>query len=209
MHKFRFEGTNLEEVIDNACDEINIDPEYLHYQVVEQSEDKVVIDAFTITEVIDYAQDYLLRIIKDYGLEGKAISTLSDGVIKITLETSHNSILIGKNGKTLQSLNEMVRNAVNYFFGERHKILLDINDYKDEKYEKIIRMAKKIARDVQKSHIDAALDPMTSDERRVIHNALSNYDHIKTESSGHGHKRQVNIIYVENKEPVETKEEEN
>ena len=30
----------------------------------------------------------------------------------------------------------MVRNAVNYFFGERHKILLDINDYKDEKYEK-------------------------------------------------------------------------
>lgn len=205
MYKFKYTGVSLDEAIDKACDDINIDPDYLHYHVVSEEEGKVEIEAYTITEVIDYAKDYLLRIIKDYDLDGKATTTLNEGVIKITLDTNHNSILIGKNGKTLQSLNEMVRNAVTYYFDERSKILLDINDYKDEKYEKIIRIAKKVARDVQRTHMDAKLDPMTSDERRMIHNALTNYDHIKTESSGHGNKRQVNIIYVEEK--VSKKEE--
>jgi len=200
MLKFKVEGKTLEEAIDKACDEINIDPEYVHYSVVEQTDDKVVIEAFTITEVIDYAQEYLLQIIKDYELEGKAVSTLQEGVIRITLDTTHNSILIGKNGHTLQCLNEVVRTAVYNYFHERFKILLDINDYKDEKYEKIIRIAKKVAKDVQSSHITAQLDPMTSDERRIVHNILSNYHNIKTESSGHGDKRAVNIIWVEEKE---------
>ena len=200
MFKYIVEGKTLEEAIDKACDEINIDPEYVHYSVIEEKENKVVIEAFTMTEVIDYAQEYLLTIIKDYELEGKAVSTLNDGVIRITLDTTHNSILIGKNGHTLQCMNEVVRTAVYNYFHERFKILLDINDYKDEKYEKIIRIAKKVAREVRQTHLTAQLDPMTSDERRVVHNLLTNYENIRTESSGHGDKRAVNIIYDENKE---------
>lgn len=199
MFKWTYKGENLDKAIDVACDEINIDPEYLHYHVVNENESEVVIEAFTITEVIDFCQEYLLTIIKDYGLEGKANTILSDGVIKITLDTNHNSVLIGKNGKTLQALNEMVRNASTHYFAERFRILVDINEYKDEKYDKIIRIAKKVAREVQRSKISATLDPMTSDERRIVHNCLTNYDHIKTESSGTGHKRAVNIIYVEEK----------
>ena len=197
--KWTYKTENLDKAIDIACDEINIDPEYLHYHIVSQNEAEVVIEAFTITEVIDFCEDYLLTIIKDYGLEGKATTTLNDGVIKITIDTNHNSVLIGKNGKTLQALNEMVRNACTHYFNERFRILIDINEYKNEKYDKIIRIAKRVAREVQRSKISAQLDPMTSDERRIIHNALSHYDHIKTESSGSGHKRAINIIYVEAK----------
>lgn len=205
--KIVFSGKTLEEVIDIACDEINIDPEYLYYNILNQVEDEenpeVVIEAYTLTDVIDYAEEYLLKIIKDYGLEGKTKSTLNEGVIKITLDTNHNSIIIGKNGKTLQSLNEMVRNVVNSYFKKRYRILLDINDYKDEKYEKIIRIARKVAKEVQKTKINATLEPMTSDERRVIHNVIGNMRNIKTVSSGHGHHRQVNIIYVESSEQTE------
>lgn len=201
MEKQIYSGKTLEEAIDHACDDINIDPEYLYYNVLEEKKGlfskKVEIEAYTLTDVIEYAQQYLLTIIADYGLEGKAINTLNDGVIKITLDTSHNSILIGKNGKTLQALNEMVRNAVSTYFKHRFRILLDINDYKDEKYDKIIRTAKRVAHEVQKTKITATLDPMTSDERRVVHNALSYIKNIKTESSGYGHKRQINIIYSE------------
>ncbi len=201
MNKTVFSGKTLEEAIDIACDEINIDPEYLYYNVLEEKKGlftkKVEIEAYTLTDVIEYAENYLLQIIKDYGLEGKAINTLNEGIIKITLDTSHNSILIGKNGKTLQALNEMVRNATSNYFCHRFRILLDINDYKDGKYDKIVRMAKKVAFDVQKSKVTAVLDPMTSDERRIVHNALSHIKHIRTESSGHGHKRQINIIYTE------------
>ncbi len=204
--KFIYKDETLEKVIDKACDEINIDPEYLHYHVVKEEKDGVSIECYTITEVIDYAQDYILQIIKDYGLEAKATTTLNDGVIRITIDASHNSVLIGKNGKTLTALNNMVRSAVFTYFQERYKILLDINDYKDEKYEKILRIAKKVARDVQNSHVTATLDPMTSDERRVVHNALSNYHNIKTESSGKGPKRAVSIYYLTDEEYIKHQE---
>ena len=58
-------------------------------------------------------------------------------------------------------------------------------------------MARRIAHEVQKTHQDATLDPMPADERRIVHNALTNMPNIKTESSGFGKNRQVNIIYVD------------
>ena len=59
------------------------------------------------------------------------------------------------------------------------------------------RMARKLAKDVQKTKTTYTFDPMPADERRAIHNACSNMSHIKTESIGEGKTRQVQIIYVE------------
>ena len=58
-------------------------------------------------------------------------------------------------------------------------------------------MAKRIAHEVQKTKQTATLDPMPADERRVIHNCLTNMPHIKTESTGFGKTRQIQIIYVD------------
>ena len=38
---------------------------------------------------------------------------------------------------------------------------------------------------------------MTPDERRVVHNALSGMEHIKTESTGEGDDRAIWIRYVD------------
>ena len=63
--------------------------------------------------------------------------------------------------------------------------------------KKLIQMARKQAKDVQKSKTTITLDPMTSDERRIIHNALSNYSNIKTTSVGQGRDRKLTISYLE------------
>ena len=59
-------------------------------------------------------------------------------------------------------------------------------------------MARRIAHEVQKTKVTAVLDPMPADERRVIHNTLTNMPNIKTESKGFGKQRQIQIIFVEN-----------
>ena len=196
-----YAGKTVEEAVDKACDDFNIDPEYLYYEVVGEKKaifgKKVEIEAYTITEVIEFAEQYLITIIKDYGLEGSLTTTLEEGILKISLDTNHNSVLIGKNGKTLQSLNNVVRSVVNHEFKHHFRILLDISTYKEEKYEKLIKMARRIAREVQRTKVTATLNPMTSDERRAIHNTLSHMHNIRTESSGNGRNRQINIIYVE------------
>ena len=111
--------------------------------------------------------------------------------------SSNNSILIGKNGKTLQALNELTKIAVSNHFHRRFRILLDINGYKDNKYGKLRHIARKCAYEVQKTKTTYTFDPMPADERRAIHNACGGISHVKTESVGEGTHRQVKIIYVE------------
>ena len=74
--------------------------------------------------------------------------------------------------------------------------MLDINDYKEAKYDKVVAIAKRIARDVVRNKQDLTLDPMPADERRMVHNALSGMPNIKTESVGEGHRRAICIRYI-------------
>ena len=197
----RISAKTLELAIEKASEQFNVAKEDVNYIVVEEKKGlfvkKVVIDAFQHSDVLAFVENYLRTIIENFGLSCEIEINEDSDIIKVILNTNHNSIIIGKNGRTLQSLNELVRNATNSTFKRRYRILLDVNSYKDDKYEKIIRIAKRVAKEVQKTKIAAKLDPMTSDERRVIHNALSNMPHIKTESIGQGHHRQLTITYVE------------
>jgi spoIIIJ-associated protein len=114
------------------------------------------------------------------------------------MDTNHNSILIGKNGRTLAAINQLVKLAATTRFKRRVRVLVDINDYKNQRYSKVISIAKRVAREVRKTKIDVTLDPMVADERRAVHNALSNYTNIATESVGERNDRRIVVKYVEN-----------
>ena len=146
--------------------------------------------------VVEFVQDYLKRIIEKMGIEFKTIPSYTDGLIRIKLVTNHNSILIGKDGETLQALNEICRSAANSKYKRRVRVLLDINDYKQEKYSKLISIAKREAVKVSKTKITASLSPMSADERRAVHNALVSFRHVKTVSVGEGKNRHITIEYV-------------
>ena len=195
-----YTAKTLEDALAKASEELNVPVPELNYVVLKEEKKlfskKVEVEVYTMTDVISFCEQYTQTIIKDLGLDCEVKTSIDEGVIKIVLNTSHNSILIGKNGQTLQALNSLVRQASGHKFKKHYRILLDINAYKDEKYEKITKMAIRIAHEVQRTKVNATLDPMTSDERRVIHNALSNMPNIKTESSGQGYKRQITIYYV-------------
>lgn len=193
----KYTGKTLEEVLENAAKEEYVAKEELVYTVLKEEEGNVEIEVYSIVDVIEYAQIYLHDGIEALGIESKVTPSISDDIIHLKIESDHNSILIGKNGSTLQSLNEMTRIAVSNHFKHRYRILLDINGYKDDKYDRLCKMAKRLAHEVQKTKQTATLEPMPADERRVIHNCLTNMPHIKTESTGFGKQRQVQIIYVD------------
>jgi len=158
---------------------------------------KFQVEIYNLEDVARFAEDYLLNVIDNLGIESNASSVIEDGVIRITIDSTHNPILIGKGGVTLQALNELAKLATNNHFHKRFRILLDINGYKDNKYGKLSRYARRVAHDVQKTKTTYVFDPMPADERRAIHNACNGMKNIKTESIGEGKNRQVQIIYVE------------
>ena len=196
-----FQGKTVQEAIETAVKETGVAKEDLIYLVSDKRKGlfskKVVVEVYELPDVIRFAEDYLLNAVDNLGIENTVNTRLDDDIIRITIDSTHNPILIGKNGRTLQALNELVKLAVSNHFHKRFRILLDVNGYKDSKYVKLSKMARRIAHDVQKSKTTYSFDPMPSDERRAIHNACSGMDHIRTESIGEGSHRQVQIIYVD------------
>ena len=206
----RFTAKTLDDAIVLACQDYGILPDQLNYAIIEEKKGlfakKVEIEVYDLSDAIEFAQEYLVNAISTFGITATTKASLSDDIIKITINSDHNSILIGKNGRTLQALNELTKLAVSSRFKKRYRVLLDIADYKGDKYKRVIHMAKRTAYEVQKTHVDAELDPMTADERRVVHNALSRIRNVSTESTGEGKKRHIVIKYVASKKVEEVKE---
>ena len=209
----RYEGKTEEEAVKKACEDLHIDdPKSLQYQVISIKKtlfSKVVtIGIYSISDVIVFADDYIKRCLRALGIEGSTEAKYEDGVIKLNIVTWKNKNVIGRNGDTLRSINELTRSACFNRFGGHYRILLNCDGYKEVKYNKYESMARHYANEVRRTHVTAILDPMTSDERRIIHQALTGYPNIKTQSLGTGHKRHITIQYVPDGESTESSDEE-
>ncbi len=191
----------LELAIDQASEELGVAKEELLYEVLEEKKGlfskKVVVAFYDTADVIEFAQKYISNIIHEgLGLDVSLKAFYRNGLIKILIETDHNSLLIGRNGQTLQALNELVKLAISSKFKRKFRILLDIGDYKDKKYNRVIAVAKRAASQVLKTHLDIKLEAMTPDERKKVHTALASWKNIKTESVGDGKDRAIVVKYV-------------
>ena len=208
----RYTKKTLEECLQEAATELNCEINDLMYEVEEEKKglfSKKVTIAVTETEdVIEFAEEYITDVCHSLGLDVSLKTFYRDDIIKILIETNHNSILIGKNGASLQSLNELTKLAVSSKFKRKFKILLDVGAYKDKKYFKVISIAKRAAKQVSKTHVDVILNPMTPDERKKVHNASTSWKNIKTESIGDGKDRRIVVKYVENNTSTEPVNEE-
>jgi spoIIIJ-associated protein len=195
-----YTAKTLEDVLAQAEKELNIPANDLSYKIVDEKTGifsrKLVVEVYEVSDAIAFAEAYLIKTISQMGIDVTAKTTLKDDIINITINSSRNPILIGKNGITLQALNELVRLATSSKFKKRFRILLDVNDYKEAKYDKVVAIAKRIARDVTRTKVDVTLDPMPADERRMVHGALTGMPNIKTESVGEGHHRAICIRYI-------------
>lgn len=195
-----YTSRTVEDCLGAASKELNVPAETLIYRVTEEKKGlfkkTATIEVYDVNDAVEFAQDYLKTAIKALGIETTSEAKVEDDIIHITINSERNPVLIGKNGRTLQALNELDRLAVSNKFRHRYRILLDVGGYKEDKYSRLAYLAKRTANDVLKSHVDVKLDPMTPDERRIIHNTLNGMEHIKTESAGEGQDRAVTIKFL-------------
>lgn len=115
------------------------------------------------------------------------------------MDAENNAIVIGKAGQTLASINLVLRNCLNNIFKKRINVYIDVNSYKEERYKKLRAMARRIGKEVSSTKLDVELDHMSADERKVIHQYLTDFKHVKTESVGEGNNRHLVVKYVEEK----------
>lgn len=196
-----YEAKNVDEVVQIACQDLGVTPDQLNYEIIEEKKGlfskKVVIQCYTQNMIQEYLEEFVRKTLTNMEFSVETVTYLQDGRIYCNINTDNNSILIGKNGVILRAFNFIAKNAVQNEFKKRIEISLDINGYKEDRYKKVTSLAKRIGKHVLRTKIDVKLDPLPADERKIIHQVVSELGHLKTESQGEGKNRFITISYVD------------
>lgn len=113
--------------------------------------------------------------------------------IMINITGADLGILIGRRGDTLDSIQFLTNLAVAKKLSDRTRIIIDIEGYRKRREETLVKLAKRLAEKVKKTGHRIALEPMSPQERRIIHTALQNEWKISTFSEGEEPHRRVVI----------------
>lgn len=198
MEKHKFIGKSKDEAIQQAkisLEESNIDNLFINELSSKKSlfSTKVEIEVIEKEEIIKFIKEYIQNLLKNMGFNIKIEVFNKNNTPLYKIYSDNDSLLIGKNGKNLKSLQILVGQAINKEINQNFKFTIDINDYQEKKERNLIRLAKNIAREVSETKVEAKLDSMNSYERRIIHNALANSSKVYTESRGEEPERYVVI----------------
>ncbi len=198
MQKYKYVGKTKEEALSKAIEELNLQENeyYVEEQEVKQGLFKgksIEIEIIKKEDIIIFIKEFLSNLTKNMGLDVKIESKTGKDQLIITLHSDNNNILIGKNGRTLEALNIIVKQAIKKEIGINFKFLLDVGEYKIKQQKNIERLAKQIAREVAKTKVEAKMDSMNSYERRLVHNILNDNTKVYTESEGEEPNRYVVI----------------
>ncbi len=135
----------------------------------------------------DSIVSYLQNIVIAMGYADATVDFTEDGNRHFTLniKTEENtSLIIGKRGVTLNSLQFLVNNYAKKFSSHFFRIEVDCDDYRESRKKTLEELALNLAKKSKKIGKPVELEPMTSVERKIIHNALTGIKNVETESRG-------------------------
>lgn len=197
MNKQTFQGKTKEEAIINATESLNAKEDEL--VIVEKEvkkslfSKKVEVEAITKEELNKEIKNYIQKLVKNMGINAVVETKTREESQIFNAIAPEAAILIGKNGRTIEALQNITRQMINTELNTTYKFIIDVNDYKAKRRSRIEKTAKYTAKEVAKTKVEAALEPMNSYERRIIHNVLTNSKDVITESEGEEPNRHVVI----------------
>ena len=188
MKTYIYEAKTLEEAINKALTELNITEDNL---IIKNQEEKqgllkksAKIEVINTNDLVNHLKECLTTIMNLMNINSNLEVRRRDKNIEIKIFSDQNSILIGKDGRNLESLQNILRQILLKESITDYKIILDIENYKEKKVSHLERTVRQIAREVAKTKVEAKLDKMNSYERRIVHNCFSKNKYVYTESIG-------------------------
>lgn len=198
MEKISKTGKDFEETLNEILKENNLSKDSVVYTSAKTKKglfkaETVEVIIYKKEDIYNYAKSYLKELINNLGLDVSfELKKLEDKTI-IKMYSDNNNILIGHNGNTIKALETIVKQKIQLETGIYFVINLDVENYKDKKVARIERQVKQIAKEVAKTKVAAHLEKMNAYERRIVHNALTNFKGVVTKSEGEEPNRHVVI----------------
>ena len=147
-----------------------------------EPEPEIEVDA----EMLERALTLARAMLDKMGLDAQVTSgrTMVADVVPLTIEGEDVGILIGKHGATLQSF-QYLMNLTLHNGGENSlRVTVDAGNYRARRQESLEAVARGTASRVRRENRPIKMEPMPSNERRIVHDFLKNEDGISTQSEG-------------------------
>ena len=158
----------------------------------------VVEDGITKAEqdfIADTGKEFLLGMFGKMGLSVQIEKLTTKDKITFQVHGEDLGILIGKHGQTLDAIQYLTNLVANKEVHRRCQIVVDVENYRSRREETLILLAHRLGAKVRRTRQKIALEPMNAFERKIIHVALQNEKHIKTDSEGQEPYRHIVIYY--------------
>jgi spoIIIJ-associated protein len=139
--------------------------------------------------IVDFTNDLL----ESGNLRLKASAEPTDDGFKVQVRGDDVAILLGHNAEVLDALEYLGNRVLTKAKDEETRINFDSGNYRARREKELRLMAEKAAEKVRNTKIPFTFDPMNSNERRIVHLALSEDSTVRTESTGNGENRKVTI----------------
>ena len=167
-------------------------------ETVETEIPVVVEDGITKAEqdfIADTGKEFLLGMFGKMGLSVQIEKLTTKDKITFQVHGEDLGILIGKHGQTLDAIQYLTNLVANKEVRRRCQIVVDVENYRSRREETLIQLAHRLGAKVRRTRQKIALEPMNAFERKIIHVALQNEKHIKTDSEGQEPYRHIVIYY--------------
>ena len=155
------------------------------------------------SDVAQAAKSILERLITLMGVAGSVVSPApppvqngdeTSAALAFDITGDDLGIIIGRRGQTLASLQYMVRLIVNHQLKSWVPIVVDVEGYKQRRYQTLRALAWRMAEQVKAREAPFTLEPMPAYERRIVHLTLADHPYVITQSVGEGAFRKVVIL---------------
>jgi spoIIIJ-associated protein len=200
------EAKTYEEAIKKAAQELNADEKDLEIEVKEintkgilgllgSKKVRVIARVRAVPEdPEEFGKKFLIDLLANIGVSLTIkVSKLGDDRVLFSIDSADADVLIGRDGDVLEALQHVVRLAIAKKFKQNLKLLLDVNNFREQRKKTIVVMAKRMAAQVKKGGRPVKTKPLNPYERRIIHTLFKDSNDITTSSEGDGHTKKVII----------------
>jgi len=141
------------------------------------------------------AGEILDKILKLNKMDASISSRLEGNEIWLEISGADNAILIGRKGRTIDSLQFLVNRLANPGRAPGHpRVVVDIENYRKRLMERIQHRVLEVVEEIKKTGREVELEPMNARDRRQVHLLLKDNPAVATVSRGEGEKRRVVVL---------------
>ena len=139
---------------------------------------------YDIEEVVASVTSYVQTIVDEMDVEASLSSSHNRRTINMQIDTNEPGRVIGYHGKVLKALQLLAQNYLYNQYSRSFYISINVNDYVEHRAEVLQSYAQKLAQRALEERRGQHTDPMSNNERKIIHRIISRIDGVTSYSEG-------------------------